>query len=113
MRKTWMIAQYLRTRARWRLDRADESDEGRNARSAIGLIDAAAHTEELDESDRIIVRLTVAGCFVHGRFHPGVEGERIIRFWHYEDACGGPAELLEELAAAAERGLVPLPRARA
>jgi hypothetical protein len=108
-----MIAHYLRTRARWRLDRADETDEGRNARSAIGLIDAAAYAENLDESDRVIVRLTVAGCFVHGRFHPGVEGERIIRFWHYEAAGGGPVELLEELAAAAERGLVPLPRARA
>ena len=108
-----MIADYLRTRARWRLDRADETDQGRNARSAVGLIDAAAYAEDLDESDRAIVRLTVAGCFVHGRFHPGVEGDQIIRFWHYDAVEGGPAELLEELARAAERGLVPLPRARA
>jgi len=108
-----MIAEYVRTRARWRLDRADEADEGRNARSAIGLIDAATYAEQLDESDRVIVRLTVAGCFVHGRFHPGVEGDQIIRFWHYETAEGGPADLLEALAAAAERGLIPLPRAHA
>src|SRR2546423_15288323 len=108
-----MIADYVRTRAWWRLDRADETDGGRNARSAIGLIDAASYAAQLDESDRVIVRLTIAGCFVHGRFHPGVEGDRIIRFWHYETAEGGPADLLEALAAAAERGLVPLPRAHA
>jgi hypothetical protein len=112
VRKTWMIAQYLRTVARWRLDRAEHSDGGRNARAAIGLIDAAAYVWDLDESDRIVIRLTIAGCFMLGRFQPGLEGERIIRFWHYEDGCGGPAELLDEIAAAAERVLVPRPRAR-
>jgi hypothetical protein len=105
-----MIAEYLRTRARWRLDRADENDGGANARSAIGLIDAAAYAESLQDSDRLIVRLTVAGCFAMGRYTPGVEGERMIRFWHYDDPEGDPGDLFEALMAAAEKGLVPLPR---
>ena len=105
-----MIADYLRGRARWRLDRADPADRGRNARSAVGLIDAAAYVADLQESDRVIVRLTVAGCFAHGRFQPGPEGERIARYWHYDFSDGGPAELLDVLARAAEHTLVPLPR---
>lgn len=113
MHKTQMIAEYLRARARWRLDRADENDDGANARSAIGLIDAAAFAENLQDSDRLMVRLTVAGCFALGRYNPGVEGERIIRFWHYHDPSGDPVDLFEALAAAAERGLVPRPRAHA
>lgn len=108
-----MIAEYLRVRARWRLDRAEENDDGANARSAVGLLDAAAYVESLQESDRLMVRLTIAGCFALGRYNPGVEGERIIRYWHYDDPEGGPADLFEALAAAAERGLVPLPRAHA
>jgi hypothetical protein len=47
-----------------------------------------------------------------GRFNPGMEGEQIIRRWHYESAEGTPADLLDALASAAERGLVPRPRAR-
>src|SRR5258708_8792323 len=88
-----MGAQALRRVARGRLDRAEHSDGGRNARAAIGLIDAAAYVWDLDESDRIVVRLTIAGCFVLGRFQPGLEGERIIRFSHYAEGSAAPAEL--------------------
>ncbi|WP_131741085.1 hypothetical protein [Actinomadura roseirufa] len=107
MLKTWMIADYLRPYARWRINRADPRDDDRNARAAIGLIDAAAYLARLDETERVIGRLAGAGRFAPGRFEPGAEGERIIRFWHYEDAAGGPAELLEALAEAAERARRP------
>ncbi|MEU8345223.1 hypothetical protein [Actinomadura meyerae] len=101
MLRTCMIADYLRPYAQWRIDRPGP----RNARAAIGLIDAAAYVAHLDESSRVIVRMAIAGCFALGRFNPGVEGEEIIRGWHYDDATGGPADLLEALAASAERGL--------
>lgn len=108
MSKSSMIANYLRSYAHWRIDRAEEQDGGRNARAAIGLIDAAAYAAGLDDSERVVVRMAVAGCFAVGRFNPGVEGEHIIRRWHYDgDTAREPAELLAELAAAAERGLVP------
>ncbi|TDD36317.1 hypothetical protein E1287_11490 [Actinomadura sp. KC06] len=117
--RTCMIADYLRPYAQWRINRPDPCDDGRNARAAIGLIDAAAYVMQLDESARVIVRMAVAGCFTTGRFNPGAEGERLIRFWHYDNADGGPSDLLEALAAAAERGLrsknvgaVALPRPR-
>jgi hypothetical protein len=105
-----MIAEHLRFHARWRINRAEEGDEGRNARSAVALLDAATYLEGLDDGHRMITRLTRAGCFAGGSFDPGVEGERIIRFWHYDDPEGAPAELLETLVAAVERGLVPRPR---
>ncbi|MEO5875987.1 MAG: hypothetical protein ABIS86_20985 [Streptosporangiaceae bacterium] len=108
MQKSWMVADYLRSYARWRLNRADTADGGRNARSALALIDAAVYTRNLDDGDRAVLRLNAAGCFLHGRYCPGVEGERLIRFWHYdEEMAGGPEELLGELAEAAERGLIP------
>ncbi len=108
-----MIAEYLRPYAQWRINRPDPCDGGRNARAAIGLIDAAAYVAQLDDSERVIVRMAVAGCFTLGRFNPGAEGERLIRFWHYDDASKGPADLLEALADCAERGLrSPRPRPR-
>ncbi|TMR03023.1 hypothetical protein ETD83_11430 [Actinomadura soli] len=119
MLRTSMIADYLRPYAQWRINRPDPCDDGRNARAAIGLIDAAAYVTQLDESARVIVRMAGAGCFTTGRFDPGAEGERLIRFWHYDNADGGPSDLLEALAAAAERGVrsgnvkaVVLPRPR-
>ncbi|WP_433473387.1 hypothetical protein ACQPZP_31750 [Spirillospora sp. CA-142024] len=113
MLRTCMIADYLRPYAQWRINRPDPCDDGRNARAAIGLIDAAAYVLQLDDSERVIVRMAIAGCFALGRFNPGVEGEALIRFWHYDDASGGPSDLFEALAACAERGLqAPLPRPR-
>jgi hypothetical protein len=109
MQKSWMVADYLRSYARWRLDRADENDGGRNARSALALIDAAVYTRNLDDNDPSVLRLNAAGCFLHSRFCPGTEGERMIKFWHYyKRVAGGPEELLNELAEAAERDLAPL-----
>ncbi|MFC4913497.1 hypothetical protein [Actinomadura gamaensis] len=105
MPKSWMIADYLRPYAQWRIDRAEERDDGRNARAAIGLIDAAAYAMQLDDSDRVIVRLAIAGCFAFERFNPGTEGERLIRRWHYDDTTGAPRDLLVALADAAERGI--------
>ncbi|GAA2256008.1 hypothetical protein GCM10010402_09220 [Actinomadura luteofluorescens] len=108
-----MIADYLRPYAQWRINRPDPCDDGRNARAAIGLIDAAAYVNGLDDSERVIVRMAIAGCFTLGRFNPGAEGEKVIRFWHYDDASGGPADLLQTLADCAERGLrTPVPRPR-
>lgn len=109
-----MIAEYLRPYAQWRINRPDPCDGGRNARAAIGLIDAAAYVSRLDDSERVIVRMAIAGCFALGRFNPGAEGENLIRFWHYDDVSGGPSDLLEALAERAERGLqAPPPRPRA
>jgi hypothetical protein len=107
-----MMAEYLRSCARWRLDRADALDGGANARSALGLIDAAVYAESMDDSERAVVRMVVAGCFALGRFNPGTEGEWIIRRWHYEDGEGGPLDLFDAVATAAERGLVPALRTR-
>ncbi|MFD0536494.1 hypothetical protein ACFQY7_24950 [Actinomadura luteofluorescens] len=71
-----MIADYLRPYAQWRINRPDPCDDGRNARAAIGLIDAAAYVTGLDDSERVIVRMAIAGCFTLGRFNPGAEGRR-------------------------------------
>ncbi|MFB4301935.1 hypothetical protein [Actinomadura sp. NTSP31] len=103
MHRTLMIAEYLRPYAQWRIARPDRTDDCRNARAAIGLIDAAAYVTQLDDCDRVIVRMAVAGCFAKGRFDPGPEGEALVRDWHYEEAVDGPADLLEGLAACAER----------
>lgn len=99
-----MIAECLRACARWRIDRAEPDDAGRNARAAVGLLDAASFVLALDEGDRIIIRLTVVGCFLEGHFDPGAEGERLIREWKYHDRAGRPADLLERIAAALEGG---------
>jgi hypothetical protein len=106
-----MVADYLRILGRWRLDRAEIDDAGRNARSALALLDASAYVRGLGDGERHVLRLHAAGCFVHGRYNPGIEGENLIRFWHYDGPEGSPDDLLDLLAKAAERGLVPLQRA--
>ncbi|WP_051712330.1 hypothetical protein [Spirillospora albida] len=103
--KNRMVADYLRPYAQWRINRADPRDDGRNARAAIALIDAAAYALLLEEDERVIVRMAIAGCFASGRFDPGPEGERLVRFWHYDEVDGSAADLLEAVAACAERGL--------
>ncbi|MEU6745039.1 hypothetical protein ABZ914_02295 [Spirillospora sp. NPDC046719] len=113
MHRTVMIAEYLRPYAQWRIARPDPADDCRNARAAIGLIDAAAYVAELDDCDRVIVRMAVAGCFAKGRFDPGPEGEALVRHWHYDEAVGGAADLLEGLAACAERAASDEPAERA
>jgi hypothetical protein len=114
--KTSMIAERLRAAAWRRIDRVEAGDEGRNARSAIALIDAAGYVLELPETDRVVVRMTMAGCFTTGRFDPGPAGERLIEHWHRTEPGGGPADLLAAVATVAERDLAPaadLPRPRA
>lgn len=103
MPKSSMIAECLRSYAHWWLDRAEEADDGRNARSAIALISAAAYARELDDSTPVVARMAAAGCFATGRFDPGAEAEQIIRGWRCDDVTQGPAGLLEAVAAAAER----------
>jgi hypothetical protein len=105
-----MIAEHLRAQARWRINRAEPGDDGRNAQSAVGLIDAATCIKDLDEGHYLIDRLARAGCFSLSRFNPGIEGDRIIRYWHYDGPEGGPLDLLAALVAAVEHGLVPRPR---
>ncbi|REE95468.1 hypothetical protein DFJ69_0858 [Thermomonospora umbrina] len=99
-----MIADCLRRYARWRIGLVEEGDCGRNARSAVALINAADYVTTLDEHAGVMVRMAVAGCFKGDRFEPGAEGERIIRGWHYATGPAGPDQLLESLATAAERG---------
>ncbi|SEG15949.1 hypothetical protein SAMN04489712_103437 [Thermomonospora echinospora] len=110
MPRTQLIADYLRAQARSRIDRVEKDDHGHNARTAIALIDAADYVTTLDEHAQVLVRLAVAGCFSGGRFDPGGEGERIVGDWHHDLGPADPAELLESLAEAAERGVALAPR---
>lgn len=110
MRKSFMIAECLRRYAWWRLNRSDEQDEGRNARSAIALLNAAAYAAELPEDAPVISRLCTAGSLTGDEFHLPSSAERIVRFWHYEETAGNPDELLEAIAAMAEPPKIPAQR---
>lgn len=110
MRKSFMIAECLRRYAWWRLNRSDEHDEGRNARSAIALLNAAAYAAELPEDAPVITRLVKVGSLTGDEFHLPASAERIVRFWHYEDTGGSADELLEAIAAMAEPPKIPAQR---
>lgn len=110
MRKTDLIADCLRRYAWWRLNRADERDEGRNARSAVALLDAAAYAAALPDDSPVVARLTAAGCFKDDKFHLRPPAERLVRFWHYDDEAGLPADLLEAIAGELEPPQVPAQR---
>lgn len=110
MRKTFMIAECLRRYAWWRLNRSDEHDEGRNARCAVALLNAAAYTAELPEDSPIVNRLCAAGSVMEGEFRLPVPAERIVRFWHYEETGGNPGDLLEAIAAMTEAPKIPAQR---
>ncbi len=110
MRKTSMIAECLRRYAWWRLNRADERDEGRNARSAIALLNAAAYAADLPEDAPVLTRLSSGGNFSDEEFRLPEAAERIVRFWHYEEAGGKPEDLLEAIAAMAEHPRIPAQR---
>lgn len=90
MSRTESLGVYLRAQARRRLDRVETHDDGRNARSALALLDAAAYAESLPGDDPLIDLLVKAGFFDLGTFEPGEEGARLIRDWH----GGEPCELL-------------------
>ncbi|WP_433241641.1 hypothetical protein ACQPYK_36595 [Streptosporangium sp. CA-135522] len=87
------LAEYLRAEGRRKLDRVEVRDGGRNARSALALLDAAVYTRSLGDDDPLMAVLMEAGCFgPHGfdDFQPGEEVARIIRSWE----SGEPWQLL-------------------
>jgi hypothetical protein len=93
MSRTESLAGYLRAQGRRRLDRVETGDEGRNARSALALLDAAVYARSLSDDDPFVVTLAEAGCFgPHGcdEFQPTDQVARLIRFWE----SGEPWQLL-------------------
>jgi hypothetical protein len=99
--KAILVAQFLRTRAWWRLDSAGASAL-RVARSVVSLLDAAAYLIDLPEDDPDLLALEAMGCFTGGVFDPGREGANIVRGWQLADEwSAGPRELLAELVRAA------------
>ena len=108
--KAILVAQFLRARARWRLDSAGASAR-HAARSVVCLLDAAGYLRDVADDDADIVALDAAGCFRGGVFDPGPEGAVIVRKWQLADQpSAGPRDLLAELARAAHRarlGAVP------
>lgn len=100
MSRTESLGAYLRAQGRRRLDRVEVSDDGRNARCALALLDAAAYAESLPEDDPIVEMLEQAGCFGplgFDEFSPGEEAARFIREWVGSE----PHELLLALPAVA------------
>ncbi|GHE45028.1 hypothetical protein GCM10017673_53800 [Streptosporangium violaceochromogenes] len=87
------LAEYLRAQGRRRLDRVESGDGGRNARSALALLDAAAYTASLGDDDPLVEVLVAAGCFGphgFGEFRPGERVAALIRSWE----SGEPWQLL-------------------
>ncbi|MBN6058071.1 hypothetical protein JYK22_39480 [Nonomuraea sp. RK-328] len=100
MSRSESLAAYFRAQARRRLDRVESNDAGRNARSALALLDAAACAAALPDDDPLIERLAEAGCFGApggDGFDPGPEGARLVRFWE----GGEPRELILALPSVA------------
>lgn len=101
MSRSESLAAYLRAQARRRLDRVESNDDGRNARCALALLDAAAYAAGLPDDDPLILMLDQAGCYGPlgcEEFDPGEAGVRLIRSW----TGGEPHELLLALPAAIE-----------
>ncbi|MFC4112128.1 hypothetical protein [Nonomuraea zeae] len=99
MTRSESLAAYLRAQARRRLDRVESNDDGRNARCALALLDAAAYAAGLPDDDPIVLLLDQAGCYGPlgcESFDPGEAGTRLIRLWQ----GGEPHELLLALPSA-------------
>ncbi|GLW07934.1 hypothetical protein Misp01_30640 [Microtetraspora sp. NBRC 13810] len=93
MSRSESLAEYLRAQGRWRLDRVEREDGGRNARSALALLDAAAYADTLADDDPLVEGLAMAGCFGPAGFDdfdPGPRGLALIRSWE----AGEPWQLL-------------------
>jgi hypothetical protein len=96
-----LVAQFLRARAWWRLDRAG-ANPAHVARSVVCLLEAAAYLQTVPDDDPDIAALTAVGCFRGGTFAPGPEGAMLVRKWQLADErSAGPADLLTQLAQAA------------
>ena len=101
MTKQILVAEFLRARARWRLDSAGPSAL-HAARSVVSLLDAAAYVQHVPDDDPDLLALEAIGCFGGGAFDPGPEGTEILRGWQLADeASAGPRDLLAELVRAA------------
>ncbi|MEU6709847.1 hypothetical protein ABZ897_00090 [Nonomuraea sp. NPDC046802] len=99
MSRSASLAAYLRAQAWRRLDRVESKDDGRNARSALALLDTAAYAGSLPDDDPLILMLDQAGCYGPlgcENFDPGEAGNRLIRHWQ----GGEPHELLLALPTA-------------
>ncbi|MFI6507917.1 hypothetical protein ACIBCT_09955 [Streptosporangium sp. NPDC050855] len=93
MSRTESLADYLRDQGRRKLDRVEARDGGRNARSALALLDAAVYTRSLQEDDPFVRLLAEAGCFGpdgDGDFSPTDRVAKVVRFWE----SGEPWQLL-------------------
>ncbi|GAA3418060.1 hypothetical protein [Streptosporangium vulgare] len=93
MSRTESLADYLRDQGRRKLDRVEVRDGGRNARSALALLDAAVYTRSLKDDDPFVAVLAEAGCFGPegtGEFEPTDRVARVVRFWE----SGEPWQLL-------------------
>jgi hypothetical protein len=108
--KAILVARFLRSRARWRLD-SPGVNALHAARSVVSLLDAAGYAEGLPDDDPRITALDAAGCFAGGIFDPGPTGWDIVRKWQLAaEASAGPEDLLAQLARAASHdGPVALP----
>jgi hypothetical protein len=99
--KATLVAQFLRTRAWWRLDIAG-APALHVTRSVVSLLDAAGYLERFPDDDPHIAALDAAGCFRGGAFDPGPEGWPVVTEWQLADqSTAGPADLLAELVRAA------------
>ncbi|MFI6482803.1 hypothetical protein ACIBH1_33075 [Nonomuraea sp. NPDC050663] len=95
--RTQLLADYLRGQARRSLDRVEPNDEGRNARRALALLDAACYAESLPEDDPLVQQLEDAGRFGPlGRdpFEPDERGRRLVAEWQGAE----PSELVLALS---------------
>ena len=98
------MAEYFRAQAWRRLDRVERRDDGRNARCALALLDAAAYAGSLDDEDPLIADLDEYGCFgPHGfdDFDPGERAAPVIRSWE----SGEPWQLLLAIRSAVHGSL--------
>ncbi|MGV9774510.1 hypothetical protein [Streptosporangium sp. NPDC003464] len=98
------LAEYLRAEGRRKLDRVEVRDGGRNARSALALLDAAAYTQSLDDDDPLLAVLVEAGCYgPHGfdDFQPDGRITGLVRSWE----SGEPWQLLLAIRSALQGSL--------
>jgi hypothetical protein len=100
--KAILVADFLRARARWRLDSAGPSAL-QVARSVVSLLDTAAYVlHDLPDDDPDLLALEAMGCFGSGAFDPGPEGIDIVKQWQLADEPSAhPRDLLAELVRAA------------